>query len=81
MKKFKVLLFDISRPSASDDPQLIGKHELIKLWGNEVNWEQELLSEMKKQVGTMLITGRVHETPVPFNADIKTVSAKRKVRE
>jgi hypothetical protein len=81
MKKFQVLIFDTSRPRRSDDPQLFGKHELIKLWGDEPNWEQQLLREMNKQVGTMLITGRVPETISPCIADVKPVSAKRRVRE
>lgn len=54
----KVTIFDPLRPSLPSDPSKIGEHGLIWICGGEANWEAQLETEVKGQVGTLLVTGR-----------------------
>lgn len=59
---FRVRIFNPSLRS-SQDPHDVGQHELIKIWGGDVDWREELREELQKQVGEMLITGTT-ESPL-----------------
>lgn len=43
--------------SPSEAPGAVGQHDLIAVYGGDVNWEDELSAELEKQIGTLLITG------------------------
>ncbi|RAO71498.1 uncharacterized protein BHQ10_007510 [Talaromyces amestolkiae] len=62
---FRVRIFNPSLRS-SQDPHDVGQHELIKIWGGNVDWREELREELQKQVGNMLIT-------VSANAGVRDV--------
>ncbi|OKL55305.1 hypothetical protein UA08_09456 [Talaromyces atroroseus] len=53
---FRVRIFDPSLRSSQDSHD-VGQHELIKIWGGNVDWREEPREEVQKQVGNMLITG------------------------
>ena len=55
-KYFQVHIFNPSL-QPSRNPHNVGQHKLIKIWGDNVNWQEELREELQKQVGDMLITG------------------------
>lgn len=43
--------------SPSEAPGAVGQHNLIAVYGGDVNWEDELSAVLEKQIGTLLITG------------------------
>ncbi|KAE8371411.1 FAD-binding domain protein [Aspergillus bertholletiae] len=50
----KVIIYN-QMESSSNAPGLVGHHDLITIYGGEVNWEQQLSLELKEQIGTLLI--------------------------
>ncbi|KAH3511103.1 hypothetical protein KXV55_002475 [Aspergillus fumigatus] len=42
--------------SPSEAPGAVGQHNLIAVYGGDVNWEDELSAVLEKQIGTLLIT-------------------------
>jgi hypothetical protein len=53
----KVTIYDKLESPSTDGPRLVGHHDLIAIYGGEVDWNQELSAEMKQQIGALLVTG------------------------
>lgn len=53
----KVAVYDPLRTDSPQEPRKIGHHELISLYGGEVNWADILAGEMGKRTGKLLVTG------------------------
>lgn len=45
------------RPTRSTDPNRIGHHDLIEIYGGSIDWEERMSVEMKSQVGKLLVAG------------------------
>ncbi|BAE61476.1 unnamed protein product [Aspergillus oryzae RIB40] len=52
----KVAVYDPLRTDSPQEPRKIGHHELISLYGGEVNWADILAGEMGKRTGKLLVT-------------------------
>ncbi|PGH19274.1 hypothetical protein AJ80_04027 [Polytolypa hystricis UAMH7299] len=61
----QLLVYDASRASSLKDPLRFGEHDLIQVYGGEVNWQEQLENEISNRKGRLLVM----------------VSAQRHVRE
>lgn len=54
----KVVVYDPLKANPTQEPLTLGQHELITVYNGEANWKDVLLSELRRRVGTVLVTGK-----------------------
>lgn len=58
MQLLHVTVYDTLKPSASSNPKRFGHHDLIEVHGGSARWDEQLSFEMKRQTGTLLVSGK-----------------------
>lgn len=63
LQLLNVSVYDTLQPASTGDPQRIGHHDKIEIYGGVPDWEDKLSSEIKEQKGRMLISGKTVPCP------------------
>ncbi|KAL1873642.1 hypothetical protein Plec18167_006159 [Paecilomyces lecythidis] len=57
--QLRVLIFHPARLESPMASMRIGEHNMIEVQTKEADWEKEFLAEAQRQIGTMLVIGRI----------------------